>query len=222
MSGTSLFEAFATLADPRQGEGRRHPLPCLLTHAAVAILGGCQSLSAIAQFGRDRGEAFAQAIGYTHRPMPCKATFSNVFRDLDPAKVAAVVHGWLSQHAGQVIALDGKTLTGSADGELGGLHLLTAFAHEAQTAIEQMAVDAKTNEHKQAMQMLDLLPLEDKIITGDAMFCQRDLSGKVLEKGGFCVAGQGRSAAFERSDRDGVHGLRRSAAVESRAASACV
>jgi len=184
MSGTSLLEAFATVPDPRQGAGRRHPLPCVLTHAAVAVLGGCQSLTAIAQFGRDRGEPFAEAIGYTHRPMPCKASLSYLFRRLDVMAVERVMRDWLSQRDWQVVTLDGKTLAGSAAHAVPGLHLLAAYAHEAQATIAQMAVDAKTNEHKQAMQMLDLLPLGGKIVTGDAMFCQRDLSEQVLQKKG--------------------------------------
>ena len=217
MSRMRLFEAFATLPDPRQGTGRRHPLPCVLTHAVVAVLGGCQSLTAIAQFGRDRGEPFAEAIGYTHRPLPCKASLSYLFRRLDAAAVEAVVADWLSQRNWRVVSLDGKTLSGSAEGELKGLHLLAAYAHEAQAAIAQMTVDAKTNEHKQAMQMLDLLPLEGKIVTGDAMFCQRDLSEKVLQKKGFSLAGEGRSAVAESGDRNGLHRFRGRAALKQRA-----
>ena len=197
MQDRSLYEALAEIPDPRFESGQRHPLAALLTHAAVAMLAGAQSLAAIAQFGRERGEAFAEAVGYTHRPLPCKATFSNVFRVLDVAAFEAVLRAWLTQReaAGwRAVALDGKTLAGSAEGEVPGLHLLAAYAHEAQAAIGQMAVDAKTNEHKRALQLLEVLPVEGTVVTGDAMFCQRDLSAKVLREGGI-IAGRSRTTS---------------------------
>src|SRR5271157_5941192 len=44
--------------------------------------------------------------------------------------------------------------------------------------------DAKTNEHKAALELLGVLAVKDKIITGDAMFTQRDSCAKVIEGGG--------------------------------------
>ena len=42
----------------------------------------------------------------------------------------------------------------------------------------------KTNEHKAALRLLSGLVLEGRLITGDAIFCQRDLSRQVLDGGG--------------------------------------
>jgi predicted transposase YbfD/YdcC len=42
-------------------------------------------------------------------------------------------------------------------------------------------VDAKTNEHKAALELLGILPIAGKVVVGDAMFCQRDLAAKVIE-----------------------------------------
>lgn len=46
-----------------------------------------------------------------------------------------------------------------------------------------MRVDAKTNEHKAALQLLGLLPLAGKVVVGDAMFCQRDVAEQVVAAG---------------------------------------
>ncbi|MCH7595333.1 MAG: transposase family protein, partial [Planctomycetes bacterium] len=61
LKSVSLFEALGKVPDPRGGQGRRHPLPAILTLAAVAMLSGARSLYAIAQFGRDRGQSFVRA-----------------------------------------------------------------------------------------------------------------------------------------------------------------
>ena len=50
----SLWEAFGAVPDPRRAAGKRHPLQAVLTLCAVAVLSGCRSLYAIAQFGRDQ------------------------------------------------------------------------------------------------------------------------------------------------------------------------
>jgi predicted transposase YbfD/YdcC len=48
----------------------------------------------------------------------------------------------------------------------------------------QVRVDAKTNEHKAALQLLGILPVAKTVFVGDAMFCQRDLCAAIVEGGG--------------------------------------
>ena len=82
------------------------------------------------------------------------------------------------------ISIDGKTLRGSRDGEVPGQHLVAAYAPEVQAVLTQIRVHCKTNEHKAALQLLGIVPLKDKIVTGDAMFCQRDLVEQIVDAGG--------------------------------------
>jgi hypothetical protein len=184
----SLFDCFSSVPDPRAALGKRHPLGAILTLCSVAMLCGCRSLYAIAQFGRDRGNHFAAALGFTRQTTPCCTTLHNLFIALDKGAfedalarwscAAAEAHGWTT------VSLDGKTLRGSTDVQLPGVHLLAAYAHEAGMVLRQLPVDAKTNEHKAALELLDLIPVKGKLITGDAMFCQRDLSRKIRAKQG--------------------------------------
>ena len=183
----SLWEVFAEVPDPRDSQGRRHPLPAVLTLATVAMLSGARSLYAIAQFGRDRGKAFAEALGFTRDVPPCCATLHYLFAALDRKAFERAIRRWT---AGRVaagwrsVSLDGKTLRGVQGHQVPGVHLLAAYAHEAKTVLDQIPVNAKTNEHKTALELLNLIPVEGKVVTGDAMFCQRDLSRKIRKKGG--------------------------------------
>lgn len=183
----SLWEAFEEVPDPRGAQGRRHPLPAILTLTAMAMLSGARSLYAVAQFGRDRGKSFAAALGFTRDVAPCCATLHNLFVALDRKAFERAIRRWTASRvkAGwQVVSLDGKTLRGVQGHQVPGVHLLAAYAHEARTVLEQIPVHAKTNEHKAALELLDLIPLEDKVVLGDAMFCQRDLSRKIRKKRG--------------------------------------
>ena len=183
----SLWEAFAQVPDPRDSQGRRHPLPAILTLTAVAMLSGARSLYAIAQFGRDRGQSFAEALGFTREVPPCCATLHYLFAALDRKAFERAIRRWTSVRAAagwESVSLDGKRLRGTQGHEVPGVHLLAAYAHEAKVVLDQIPVDAQTNEHKTALKMLNLIPLEGKVVTGDAMFCQRDLSQKIRKKGG--------------------------------------
>jgi hypothetical protein len=184
----ALLDALAQIPDPRDPRGVRHPLPAVLSLAVLAMLSGCKGYEAIAQFGRDKGPALAHALGFRRGKTPAKSTFSVLFRDLDVAAFEAALSRWVASRlppgAGLALGLDGKVARGSKDGEAPGHHLVAAYAADAQAVLAQVRVDAKTNEHKAALRLLGLLPVEGRVVTGDAMFCQRDVCAKVAEGGG--------------------------------------
>ncbi len=184
----SLLDVLAQVPDPRSRHGRRHPLPAILSLAVLAMLSGAKSYQAIAQFGRDKGFALAHALGFTRGKTPTKSTFSVLFRILDVQAFEEVLSRWIASRVpeGQEkpISLDGKTARGSRDGEVPGQHLVAAYCATAQAVLAQIKVDAKTNEHKAALNLLGILPVKGNILTGDALFCQRDLCAAIIEAGG--------------------------------------
>ena len=185
---TSLWECFASLPDPRSPSGRRHPLPAVLGLVAVAVLCGARSLEAIAQFPRRRGRNFAPLLGFTRPDTPCKATLSNLLRRLDVGRFEAALSAWVAARCGDrgpgEIAIDGKALRGSAGGAIPGVHLLAAYAPRLDAVLAQLRVDAKTNEHKAALELLRVLPLAGAVVTADAMFTHADFARAVLAGGG--------------------------------------
>lgn len=186
MAGPSLVELLATIPDPRKPRGRIHPLTAVLSLAVVAMLAGMKSLEAIAQFGRDHGAGLAFALGFRRKKTPAKSTLSEIFRAIDLEAFEAVLRVWMQGRSTAVptIALDGKTLKGSRDGEVPGVHLLAAFAPDNAAVLGQLRVDAKTNEHKAALRLLGVLPVQGKLVSGDAMFTHRDVAQAVRDGGG--------------------------------------
>jgi hypothetical protein len=187
-SPLSLLDILADLPDPRHRRGIRHPLSAILGLAVLAMLTGCKSYHAIAQFGRDKGFALAQVLGFRRGKTPTKSTYSVLFRRLDVVAFEAAVARWitarLSDEEMAVLALDGKTLKGSRNGDVPGQHLVAAYAVAAAAVVAQLRVDAKTNEHKAALQLLGILAVKGRIVTGDAIFCQRDLCQEIINGGG--------------------------------------
>ena len=92
----------------------------------------------------------------------------------------------------KAFALDGKSARGSGDSLQKAVHLLSLLAHESGLTLAQTAVpnggEEKTNEHKAALRLLKDLVLEGRLVSGDAMFCQRDFCQQVSDaKGDYLV-----------------------------------
>jgi hypothetical protein len=192
-----LLPFLAQVPDPRSRHGRQHPLPAVLGLACCAILCGARGYAAIAQWAHDQDIALMHRLGFTRRP-PKSGGIRKVLLALDRAALEAALTRWAEALLGRrlavpgapprAFALDGKTARGSFDGLEKAVHLLSLVAHEsgltvAQAEVPHGGVD-KTNEHKAALRLLEGLVLEGRLITGDAMFCQRDLSRQVRAAGG--------------------------------------
>lgn len=187
-SDFSLLEAFKQVPDPRKARGVRHPFHALLTLAAVAFISGVRSVNAIGDFGRDHPE-FAKALGFTRKKAPCQGTFHYLFKALDIDAFEAVLRMWAlalcgPDNARRVVHIDGKSLRGSKRCADDCVHLLSAFCDQSGAVLAQKEVGEKTNEPKAALELLRLIPMKGSVVTGDAIFAQRDLSQQIVDEGG--------------------------------------
>jgi len=84
-----------------------------------------------------------------------------------------------------VIAVDGKALRGTIPaGQTHGRHLLAAYLPAEGWVLYQVEVASKENEISAAPRVLKCLDLRGKVVTGDAMFAQRELSQQIVDAGG--------------------------------------
>lgn len=184
----SLLQLLRSLDDPRCPRGKRHPLEALLALAVVAMLAGQTTYEAIVQYGKERGWPFLQLLGFTRRRGLCKATYSRVFRRIDAVAFEAAVGRWIRSRLGKDdarhLAIDGKSLRGSREAATPGVHLVAAYAPDVEAVVGQIRVDAKTNEHKAALELLGILPLRGRVVTADAMFTHRDVCTAIVAGGG--------------------------------------
>ena len=186
----SLYPLFRGLTDQRKRRGVRYELAVLLVALLLAKLAGETKPSGMADWVQERSALFLETFGLKRKRMPHHNTYRRVLKDAvvieELEQVAQHFLGALPQTGTPVqICLDGKTVRGTiAFGETRGLHLLAAYLPGAGVVLCQVAVDTKTNEIGAAPQVLKMLDLRGKIVTGDAMFAQRALSGLIVEAGG--------------------------------------
>jgi hypothetical protein len=191
MTALSLFAALDRVPDFRQPGGKRHRLQSVLALAVCAMLCGCKSLYAIAQWGRDHADTLAGWLGFGRHGTPCVATLHRVFKSLNVARFEALLSDWLQAVLAQApaarrepVAVDGKTLRGSQGHQLPGVHLLAVFSHRLGLPLAQAEVPSDTNEEKAALVLLRGLVLEGKVVTADAMFCHKEVCEQVVGQGG--------------------------------------
>jgi hypothetical protein len=180
-----LLVALASVPDSRKSQGKRHPLSAVLALAVVAVASGAESLTAISQWGREQSSELLQQVGFTHWPGPCVATLHRIFRDLDVAALEAALTRWWRSWlpTGGGLALDGKTLRGSATADQPAVQLLVAFGHRLNVALAQQLIP-QHDEIGAARELLRQFDLAGWIVTGDAKFTQKDLAEQIVTAGG--------------------------------------
>ncbi len=188
-----LIEVLAQVEDPRKARGKRHPLAAILALAVAATLCGSQGYGAIAEWGRSHGADFARALGFTRERTPCAGTLHYLFRRLDRPSLERALSRWAEAVLAAVppppgtweaLAIDGKTLRGSQKQGALDVHLLSVLSHRLGITLYQQAVSDKTNEIGALPEVLAALMLEGRVVTADAMHCQRETAQQIVEKGG--------------------------------------
>ena len=186
----SLYAFLCRVKDRRHARGVRYALVTILVFVVLGKLAGEDRLAGIAEWVQHRQEALAEALHLKKPRAPHRTTYSRILgRVIDVAEFEQLIREYFASQpqagCSILIALDGKTLRGTIPaGQTQGLHLLAAFLPGEGWVIVQVEVDGKENEISAAPRVLKVLDLRDKIVTGDAMLAQRDLSVQIVEGGG--------------------------------------
>lgn len=189
-----LLPRLAVIPDARQARGRRHPLPAILALACAAMVAGCDSLLAIAEWGRDPagGAPLASRLGFTRAKTPCVATLHRVFRQIDVVAFEQTGGVWATEVAASIgqptappgVAIDGKTLRGSASAGVPAVRLLSALRHDAGLALAQPRVPDGRAEAAALEGLLADLIVAGAVLTLDAGFAEHGIAQTIHQKRG--------------------------------------
>ena len=184
-SGT-LWEVLGQVPDHRSAQGRRFCLQSVLAIVLAAQLAGRKGLAAIARWGRGLGPDQLRQLGIERKQGPCHATFHYVLKSLDTDALERLLAGWVgSLGTKRSLCLDGKSLRASHKEDYPALHLLALYCEEFQGVLGQERVEARQgNELTAALRLLKETPLEGAVVTGDAMFADKELCRQVVDGGG--------------------------------------
>jgi predicted transposase YbfD/YdcC len=163
--------------------------------ALAATLSGAETAVDMALFGQAK-EPLLRRFLRLEGGIPSHDTFSRLFRMLDPdafeasfgrlvAAFAAQVGAAEAGNGAVVVAVDGKTARRSFERKgTRPLHMVNAWAVEQRLVLGQRRVEGDSNEITAVPELLALLALDGRIVTADAMHCQKATAQIILERGG--------------------------------------
>ena len=183
----SIKKHFRKLKDPRVVGRSRHLLIDIIVIALCGVIANCDDWEDIELFAKNRLAWFKRFLKLPNG-IPSHDTLGRVFALLEPRAFATCCVQWLRAAADLVgaghIAIDGKSLCGSASSTTRALHVVSAWASAANVSLGEVAVAGKSNEITAIPLLLELLDLKGALVTIDAIGCQKAIAAKIVARGG--------------------------------------
>ncbi|MBN4069820.1 ISAs1 family transposase, partial [bacterium AH-315-G05] len=193
-------KTFKEVDDFRQEGKIKHPLIEILFIAVVATIAGADGWIAIGTFAESKEEWLRQYIPLDNG-VPSHDTFERVFENIDVVSFNRTFINWTERLSkktkDRIIAVDGKTLRRSHDGERSAIHIVNAWVDENDMILGQLKTEEKSNEITAIPELLEMLFLKGSIVTIDAMGTQKKIVEKIIEKkGDYVLALKGNHQTF--------------------------
>jgi len=178
----SLYDRFQGVHDSRKKRGKRYALATILMGIFLAKLCGEDKPSGIAEWVKLREQWITRMLGLKREHMPHHNTYRRVLADVIAEAEFEELAREHFKHSGEtgyqvVISMDGKMVRGTIDTEArDGLYLLAAYLPGEGVTLAQVAIENNQNEISAAPQLLACINLGNKVVIGDALHTQRQIS----------------------------------------------
>ena len=182
-----LRSIFSQIDDPRRDLTKLHQLNDILLIGIISVICGADSWNEMELYAQEK-EEFLRTFLELPNGIPSHDTFNRVFSAIDSKQFELCFIEWVRSLAElapkEVIAIDGKTIRGAkSNGKKSAIHMVSAFACANSLVLGQVKTDEKSNEITAIPKLLELLSIEDTIVTIDAMGCQREITSAIIDKG---------------------------------------
>ena len=165
--------SLANIPDPRIERCKKHLLVDILLLCIIAMVCGVQSVEDIVFFGITHIKWLKQYLALPNG-IPSADTILRVLGRIDHAKFETCFLDWTRGYfrqrlePGSVIAIDGKTVRGSATETDKGIHLVSAWANKLGLVLSQVKTHEKSNEITAIPELLSVLDVSGCVVTIDA------------------------------------------------------
>ena len=190
-----LIIYFSELTDTRDPRGLKHELTNCIVMTIFGILAGHYDAENIAFFLKLNEEYFNKELNLENGT-PSPDTLLRIYSLIDPEEFMKIFVSWVENivkekneqlnNKYKLIPIDGKAIKSATDKINGGNtpYIVSAFLQDLGISIAETKVNDKSNEITAIPELLDLINIENCIITIDAMGCQKDIAKKIIEKEG--------------------------------------
>ena len=185
----SLLEVLAGITDPRARRGVRHRCGAVLAGACAAMLAGCVSFVAIAEWIASIPAEVAAALGIDPLRRPSEPTIRRLIERLDGPSFDTAIHAFIAARSTASVdespaltgwAVDGKTSRGARTTDTVAPHFLAAMNITTRTVIGQLEVGEKTNETTRLIPLLGAIGAHGVLVTADALHAVASLARAIV------------------------------------------
>jgi len=185
---TNFFECFGMLEDIRQEGKIKHALMDILFIIVSAFFAKIDEIAEIPIWAKSEiNIAWLKQYINLANGIPSVSTFRRVLSVVNPKQFEKCFINWtrqmtvFSENGGDIVAIDGKTMCGSRDGDKIA-HIVSAWCSVNNLVLGQVKTEEKSNEITAIPELLDLLYLEGCVVTIDAIGCQTKIAEKIRRK----------------------------------------
>jgi len=133
----SLYDFFTQIDDFRRRQGRKHPLPSVLSLAAAAVLCGMRGYKDISLWAQSLGQKARSRFRCRKREgvyeVPSVTVIRNALIGVDPQQLDQSLSAWNAQYVqiDESLAIDGKTMCNAIDDDDKQVHIMSAIGHQS-------------------------------------------------------------------------------------------
>lgn len=180
----SALNIFSELEDPRQQGKVKYPLNEIILIALCASICGADTFIEFVEFGEAKID-FLKTLLPFENGIPSHDTFGAVFSNIDRKRFSELFVKWVQALQSQIptlVAIDGKTVRRSMNGEIPPVHIISAWASDQNLVMGQVKTEVKSNEIKAIPELLEMLVLKNALVSIDAMGCQKEIAERIISR----------------------------------------
>jgi len=183
----SFIDYFGAVNDPRKDINVKHELLDVIFLTITGVTSGCEGWKDLYEFGCAKIEWLRKYRPFKNG-IPVDDTIARIISALVPEEFTKSFIDWVNElrryEGKEQISIDGKTLRHSFDNgdRMSALHSVTVWSKSNGLVLAQSRSKGKKNENKTVMELLDLIEIENAIITMDAMNTQRSIEAKLIQR----------------------------------------
>jgi predicted transposase YbfD/YdcC len=174
------------MKDPRIERKKLHPLENIIFISIAAVVCGADTWEDLEDFGHAKFDWLSGILDMKNG-VPSHDTFNRFFRALDPGEFEKHFMAWaqslVSKDDYEFVSIDGKTIRqASKMSDVGGIHIVSAWANRNEVTLGQLKTSEKSNEITAIPTLLESLLLENCTVSINAMGCQKEIAKKIRDK----------------------------------------